>query len=329
MPKHITLEAARAAVRTRARLTENGWRQRDIERAVAAGEVRRLQQNRYVKGSLWADLWPESRHLLEVAAAHAEMRDGGAVLSYVSAGVLHGMPLYRHVPDAVHVTLPEGARASSRTGLMRHREPLAETDVETVSGIRCTTLERTAFDVARLLDHEAAVAFADAALRYAAMGRDGYDEHAAAGWRERMLERLAFSKGKRGVRQAERVVMFADGRAELPGESVTRVQLARLGFTAFSLQVRVRAPNDGEYRVDLGLDEADAFVEFDGQAKYLDEALRSGRTLEAVILDEKRREDWIRGVTGRRFIRVEDAHLRSTGSLARRLTDCGIPLPTL
>jgi hypothetical protein len=327
MPKHISLETARTQLRTRARLIENGWQQRDIERAVASGEIRRLQPNRYVKGALWSDLWPESRHLLDVAAAHAEMRGGGAAFSYESAGVLHGVPLYRHVPRSIHVTLPQGARASSRSGLMRHRDALPDADVCVVDGIRCTTLERTTFDAVRVLSREASVAFADAALRAVTVSPNAYDLAAADEWKGRMLERVAQSKGIRGVRQAEQVIRFADGRAQLPGESVSRLQLARLGFSRFELQVPVPGPHGREYRVDIGLEEVPAFFEFDGEGKYLDEALRSGRSIEEVLLDEKRREDWIRGTTRRHLIRAEDAHIVTSEALAARLGAFGFSLP--
>ncbi len=327
MLRHITFDQALASTRTRAQLREIGWNWRDIERALASGEVRRLQRNRYVKESLWRELWPESRHLLEVAAAEAEMRDGSAVAAYESAGVVHGLPLYRHIPTAVHLTLPDDARASSRAGLMRHRDALPDVDVEERDGILCTTLERTTFDVVRVLSREASVAFADAALRRVAMTDDDYDFVAAEEWRALMLERIARASGVRGVRQAAEVIRFADGRAELPGESVTRLQLARLGFVRLELQVPVPSPAGRDYHLDLDLEEVETFVEFDGQGKYLDEALRSGRSLEEVLLDEKRREDWIRGITQQRFVRVESPHILTPDALAARLTAFSIPLP--
>jgi hypothetical protein len=47
-----------------------------------------------------------------------------------------------------------------------------------------------------------------------------------------------------------------------------------------------------------------------------------------VLLDEKRREDWIRGVTQKRFVRVEDPHIVTTEALAARLAGFGIRLPS-
>lgn len=45
------------------------------------------------------------------------------------------------------------------------------------------------------------------------------------------------------------------------------------------------------------------FWEFDGEGKYRDRALRAGKSLEDVLLAEKRREDAIRGVTQWRLCR--------------------------
>lgn len=327
MPHHITLDDARRVVLTREALERNHWRERDIARAVADGTLRRLQRNRYVLDADWHDLWSESRHRIETAAAFGEMRDGDAAASYDSAGVVWGFAMYRHVPIEVHVTIPDGRHVPSRVGLRRHADALPEEDVTTHLGIRCTTLDRTAFDLARTLSFEAAVVVADAALRRAALVDRTYDLDKAEEWRERMLERAARASGKRGVRQAIEVIRLADGRAESPTESVARVQLLRLGFQRLRLQVPVAGPGGTEFRVDIGIEDVGAFLEIDGMGKYQDEALRSGRTLEQVLLDEKRREDWIRGTTQRRFVRAEEKHVGTPDLLGRRLAALGIRLP--
>lgn len=324
MPHHITFDEARTALLTRETLDRNRWRERDIGRALADSSLRRLQRNRYVLDADWRDLWPESRHRIEVAAACGEMRDENAVVAYDSAGVVWDIPLWRHVPTAVHVLLPVGHRAPSRAGLRRHVEVLPEADVTVHLGVRVTTPERTAFDLARSLGFEAAVVVADAALRRVAFVDGEYDERIAAAWRERMLERAARAKGARGRRQAIEVILFADGRAESPAESVARVQLVRLGFERLRLQVPVPGPRGAMFRVDLFLEAAGTFVEVDGKGKYEDEAQRSGRTLQQVLLDEKRREDWIRGTTQQRFVRVEDAHIGTVAQMGDRLAAFGI-----
>ncbi len=302
-------------------------RSRDITRAVASGELRRLQRNRYVHADLWSELWPESRHRIEVCAAVSEMRGGRGAASHDSAGVIWTLPLYRHTPIAVHLTMPIGERMSSRSGLQRHHDSLPDEDVTSLFGIRCTTLERTVFDLVRTLTPEAAIAVADAALRQVAMVGKTYDVDAAEAWRQRMLERCARARGVRGIRQAIEIIGFADGRAELPGESVSRWRLTQLGFRRLRLQVPVPSPHGTEYRVDIEIEDVRTFFEFDGVGKYLDEAGRTGRTIEQVMLDEKRREDWIRGTTQKRLVRVESPHILTTTALAQRLAAFGITPP--
>ncbi|MCP2636378.1 hypothetical protein K0817_007320 [Microbacterium sp. HD4P20] len=327
MPHHITIDQAERVVLTRESLQRSRWKDRQIARALTDSTLRRLQRNRYVLGAEWNDLWPESRHLLEVVAAFGEMRDGDAVASHDSGAAVWALPLYRHVPSEVHVTIPGGRHVPSRLGLRRHTDSLPNEDVTTVDGYRVTTLERTAFDLARTVSFEAAVAAADAALRRFAFVNGIYDVDAAQQWRDRMLARAARAVGARGVRQAVEVIGIADGRAESPAESVGRAQLIRLGFQRIGLQVVVRGPDGKRWWIDIEIEDAKTFLEVDGASKYKDEALRSGRSLDDVILEEKRREDWIRGTTQHRFVRADDKHVATPEALAARLAAFGIRIP--
>ena len=110
-------------------------------------------------------------------------------------------------------------------------------------------------------------------------GRE-WDEDAVDRWRRSMARASIRASGARGIRQARWVIRFADGRAQLPGESVSRLQLVRLGFRTPQLQVPVAGPAGRTYFVDFGLDDVHAFGEFDGKDKYLDEAMRRGVPLE-------------------------------------------------
>lgn len=68
--------------------------------------------------------------------------------------------------------------------------------------------------------------------------------------------------------------------------------------------------------------------EYDGEVKYRDVAMRHGRALEDVLRAEKEREDWIRGLTGRRVIRWTTADIRSPGGLRSKLYRFGVfPTP--
>ncbi|MBD8219452.1 hypothetical protein IFU40_12495 [Microbacterium sp. CFBP 13617] len=140
-------------------------------------------------------------------------------------------------------------------------------------------------------------------------------------------ERVVSARGRRGVREAAWVIEFADGRAELPGESVSRLQLHRLGFRDIDLQVAVEGPRGSAYFVDIALRDVRTFWEFDGEVKYRDPSLRRGRSVEDVVLDEKRREDWIRGVTQWRLCRGGFADIASPEALAARLAAFGVRPP--
>ena len=175
----------------------------------------------------------------------------------------------------------------------------------------------------RAVSAEASISVADAALGQIGGDRRRFDDRAAADFTSRLLHRTEMS-GPRGIRQARRIVELADGRAQLPLESVSRLQLHRLGFERAELQVPVPAPGGGSYFVDIGLRGLRTFGECDGKDKYVDEARRSGRSVEQVLLDEKAREDWIRGTTQWRLARWGDEHAATPAALGARLARFGI-----
>lgn len=313
-------------VRSTRSLVIGGWSERGIVRAVDAGELQPVRRGWYIAATDAAQLWPEGRHLAHVLAV---TRDSGgeATVSHASAAVVWDLPLYRHQSSRVHVTTDTSRRISSGPDVMRHTAPLPSTDIVIRHGIRTTSLARTVFDLVRTLPAETAVACADAAERMMALRGREWDEDAVSAWRRGMDERISQASGARGVTQARWVTAFADGRAQLPGESVSRLQLVRLGFNTPRLQVPVAGPAGRTYFVDLGLDDVGAFGEFDGKGKYLDEAMRRGIPLERVLLEEKQREDWIRGTTQRRFARWGDEHIGTTRVLAARLASFHIAPP--
>ncbi|MDN3496667.1 hypothetical protein QL996_12065 [Planococcus sp. APC 4015] len=324
----MTADELRAHLRTRRDILETGESVRGLARAVADGEVHRIRRNRYIASSVWNELWPESRHLAEVLAGVGEMCGGAGVVSHASAAAVWGLPLHRLKPSAVDVTIAGALGAASSGGIRRHRDRIAGTDTQMVEGMRCTTLDRTIFDVMRVAPLDTAVACADAVLRrIAAPDGRSQDADAAESWRARMRARADDARGARGVRQARWITEFADGRAEPTGESVTRLRLHRLGFARARCQVAVAARGGRTYWVDLALDDARVFVEFDGKGKYLDEAMRDGIPFEEVLLREKQREDWIRGTTGWPVLRVSDEHIRTDAALRARLAAFGVRAP--
>lgn len=311
---------------SRAQLLDAGTSAREISGRVRGGEIRIVRRGWFADAAAVDDLWPESRHLLHVMAV-ARDGQGAGVVSHVSAATVHRLPLYRSRPTRVHLTTDAPTRIASGPDVFRHVAPLSASDIITIDGVTCTTLERTVFDCMRTLPLEAAVSIADAAERSIAFRHREWDPDAADSWRHGIGGRIERAAGARGIRPARFVAAFANGKAQLPLESVSRLQLHRLGFHAVQLQVPVAAPDGGWYFVDLGLDDIKTFGECDGEAKYRDEALRSGRSVEQVLLDEKSREDWIRGTTGWRMIRWGDSAAASVQAFAARLRSFGIRIP--
>lgn len=323
--RDLDIPTARAMLRTRDELLRDGWNDRSIAADVDAGAIFRIRRGWFVRGERWAELWPQARHLVHVVAAHADAR-GDQVFALISAAALHGLPLYRARAERVHTVHPDAARRSVG-GMIRHRGELEASDVAEVDGILCTSLERTVFDLARVASAEVAIVCADAALGRIGGDPRAYDEDAGRAWIEAIEARVERAAGARGVRQARVLLPIADGRSQQPLEAVTKLQLRRLGFRQPSLQVEVPAPGSGSFWMDIEIDEAGAFFECDGETKYLDEALRAGKTIEEVVLAEKRREDWVRGVTDRRVLRGGSADAATPQALAARLAAFGVELP--
>ena len=299
---------------------------RRIAAAVREGVLHQFRRGWYVDAQAYRELTPEQRHRLHVTAV-ARDASGCAVMSHESAAVLWDLPLYRHSPSRVQMTTASPRRISSAPDVQRHVAPLQVGDTTEIDGIPCTDLARTVFDCIRSLPLEAALSIADAAERRMAAEGWAWDQDAALAWRSSVAAHLGAAGAARGIRQARWVAGFADGRAHLPGESVSRLQLFRLGFETPDLQVLVHGPDGTRFFVDFGFRGLRTFGEFDGARKYLDEALRAEKSVEQVLLEEKQREDWIRGTTQWRLVRWGSAHIATPEALARRLASFGIHAP--
>ncbi|MEH3088369.1 MAG: hypothetical protein PGN24_01830 [Microbacterium arborescens] len=298
-----------------------------VRRAAERGELRRVHRGWYVATAAWDAAYSEQRHRWQVLAVASSMGDTARpIFVRSSAAVCWGLPLFRQPPKRVHVaaTTADG-RASSPGLVARHRIDVPAADRVEIGGLACTSLERTVIDMARTSPVETGVACADAAMRLRTLDPvgGGYDLDRAEAFREKLIANLGRHGGARGVRRARFVVSFADGRAELPGESLSRLMLHTLGYASPRLQVAVRGPGGRDYRVDFGLDDVNAWGEFDGRGKYGFGDAADAAAAAEVVEAEKRREDWIRGVTGRRMIRWGMSDLRSLDVFAQRLAAFG------
>lgn len=307
---------------SRSQLEQSGTTSRAITQHVRRGRLHRVDHAWYVDGASWREWSGEDRHLVRVIAAHRRRGTSDCVFSHHSAAVLWHLPLARVEPARVHVSgaTTNGHVQHGGPALARHEVVVAEDAVVERDGIRCTSLERTVADLLRCSAEETGIAALDAALRAIAWDdeRRRYDEDRAAQFLADVAGRLPF--GGRGVRRARSILAIGDGRAQLPGESISRLYLLRLGFARPRLQVPIPGPDGRSFYVDFGLDDAGVWGEFDGRAKYEDPALRrAGWEPREVLWAEKQREDWIRGATGRRLVRWSGSDIRDAEALGARL----------
>lgn len=253
---------------------------RALRRGVERGALVRVRRGVFVETPIWSRLSGQERLLLRVLAL-AITAPTRPVFSHWSAGVLQRLPVVRRATDLIDLAVG-GNRNRTVAGARVHRLPLRAEEVVEVDGLLCTSLARTAIDIAADTAFEEAVVLADAAP--ARLGRSGKDL---------LREALERSGRRRGGARADRVVEFADGRSGSPGESISRVRMHRAGFIAPDLQVRIET--DGHVDVgDFGWEEVAAIGEFDGELKYREERYRKGRTIAAVVIDEKNRENRMR-----------------------------------
>lgn len=320
--RQATLDQITDMLISRRRLDQEGWTSRTLRAAVEARRLHRVRRGWFIEMTRWKDLQPESRHRTEVVAAALAAAGSDPIFSHFSAAVLWGLPLFRHRPERVHVLTRPNHRHST-AGLLRHEGALADADIAEIDGLRCTSLSRTVFDVVRTVGPETAIALADAAVARVGGEPWGYDDD-AAGEMLADLEARVRATGVRGILQARRTVTLADGRAQLPLESLTRYRLFQLGFARPRLQVPVRRSDGGNFWMDIAVDQAEVFIECDGRGKYTDHELRGERSAERVVLDEKAREDWVRAVTGWRVVRVMTEHVASLDAAASYFRAVGL-----
>lgn len=324
----MRIDEAAGAVRTRPMLLRRGMAQASIEAAVRDGSLKRIGRGSYVDASVWDAANHEAQHLMSVVSAHRRA-DRDIVFSHVTACLLHGLPLVRHVPGGVHTSGAQlnGRVMRSEPEVARHQVAVPDSDVVVVAGIRCTTLARSVADTIRYVPEETAISIADAAMRRVAWDDAGrrYDSDAAERFRVDVRSKLPV--GGRGVKQARYAIGLADGRAQGPGESISRLYLVQLGYRTPRLQVPVRGPKGADLHLDMVLDDVARVAEFDGKVKYVDPEMRAGRPMEDVLLAEKAREDWIRGVTGLPVVRWAWDDIASIDTLRRRLRAFGMYPP--
>ncbi|MGC4960752.1 type IV toxin-antitoxin system AbiEi family antitoxin domain-containing protein [Gordonia sp. DT101] len=254
----------------------SGFTDTDLVRAQRCGELIRVISGVY---AVAAERTPEQLHRLRAIAVLAST-EPDHTLSHQSAATLHDLPMLTPNLRRVHVTT--GSRSGGHRSTARHAHvgTLTPAEVETVDGVRVTSVERTAVDIActSTMGFAGALAVFDAALRRGA---------------DRELMSTMLGRRRRGITQARRALLHADPGAENPGESWGRAQMIEAGLPVPRLQHEFHDA-DGNLVARTDYDWSALLVgEFDGDVKYR-KHLRPDETPFDAMKREKEREDALR-----------------------------------
>ncbi|AMM21105.1 hypothetical protein AX769_14360 [Frondihabitans sp. PAMC 28766] len=285
-----------------------------VRRAAARGELVRVVAGRYVRREHWGAFDARERHAMLCLAAISRL-SAPVVLSHASAAALWGLPRLGPWPARAHVTDPALSHATTTRYASWHVGALPPGDVTTSHGVRVTTPERTALDLASTTTFRQAVVSLDHCLRTSLVTND------------ELLLRLASKGTIHGRAKALRAIEFANAKANRPGESLSRVVIHESGLVVPDLQHPFTGLFGQSADVDFFWEREGIVGEFDGETKYRDSGRWSGLPPEEVVIREKDRENWIRAQPEvRGFIRWTWRDAFARGRLARLLLDRGVPL---
>lgn len=173
---------------------------------------------------------------------------GGGTLVGVSAAALHGT---RWLDDRQpEIAFPDKARPPA--GLKVYKMQIPDDEVCRVEGLRCTTPARTAYDLARRLEFDDAVAVLDALCH-----KTGLDPGHVA-------ELSLRHPRARGNARVPRILDHVDPGAESIPETRTRLLLVRAGLPAPETQIPVYRDGRLFARLDMGWRIPKVAVEYDG-----------------------------------------------------------------
>jgi hypothetical protein len=249
------------AVFSRAEARAAGWSDSALTRAARAGRIHRLRRDRFTIA--------DEAHLPVLAAVAAAQVCAGSVISHRSAALVHRLPVLT-LPPRPEITVPPHGTGGT-AGALLHRATLRAADVTSVDEAPVTSIARTLVDIGRSTPNAAAVITMDAAPHRGLTTDSELDDVVLACW------------NWPGIRRAVRALDRADGRAESPLESISRLVLRWLGLPMADLQAELHDEFDVLVgRADFYWPEYGVVGEADGHMKY------DGR---AALLDEKRRQE--------------------------------------
>jgi hypothetical protein len=278
------------------------------------GELRRLAPGIYVDSAASAALSDRARHR-ELIQARQLASSATPIFGHASAAAMWRLPRVDAWPTRTHIIAERASGGRSTPGVIQHRVGRPKS-VDSVDGIRVTSLARTVADLARFDDLATAIAAADVAI--AGVQLAGRALRAT----RPQIAAEARQRSTRGSARARFVVEFADPASGSPGESVSRLAIHMAGLPKPALQTRF-VDESGRMFVDFCWPEHRLIGEFDGLGKYLRDEWTGGRPAAEVVIAEKRREDRLRAL-GWRVARWGWSEARSPARLRRILVAAGL-----
>jgi hypothetical protein len=155
-----------------------------------------------------------------------------------------------------------------------HADRLLTGETQLVRGMSVTTPARTAFDLGRRLSLEEGLQRIDALMN--ATDVKVADVEAV----------IARHAGVRGLGQLRRTLDLADGGAESPYESLTRLLLIKAGFPRPQTQIRVIDTDGNVWRIDMGWPEYLVGVDFEGAHHWTHAKQRTKDVVRYAVLPE-------------------------------------------
>ncbi|MEO7122738.1 MAG: hypothetical protein ABI400_06400 [Lacisediminihabitans sp.] len=252
-----------------------------------SGELVAVIRGVYMAAEEWSELDRHGRYRAKVMAV-AALCSEPLVFSHHSAAALWRLPSVEAWPAQAHAAVPLAAGGRSNGTLIRHTVGVP-TEVVRIDGVRATSLVRTVVDLARIGSFAHAVVVADAALHRTAHPLQGLPRTTLS--RADLDRELAGVPLRHGTAKSREVIEFADGAADRPGESMSRVSIRSAGVTMPQLQVSMRGASGRRYFVDFWWPSFNVIGEFDGFDKYSNPEFLRGRSPERAVYEEKLRED--------------------------------------
>lgn len=257
--------------------------ERRLARSLRSGDFVRISRGSFADAPAWSSLTPIQKHAQLVWEAAARMAPG-RIYSHFAAAAIHGMDLLGRWPPYIDVS---GAGVGGSSGsIRRHERDEARLKVLPWFDHFVTTPAQTAVDLAAALPFTEGVVAADQALWARRLGG------ALATPTE--VARLAANYSGRAHSRVQRVAEFARPGADSVRESQSRVLIVGLGFPEPELQHRFELRSGRIAYSDFWWRDYSHVGEFDGIGKYVDPALRRGRSMEESLIDEKDRADELR-----------------------------------